>query len=102
MLPKGSQSLPCKWVYKRKYFVEDLKPNYKARLVAKGFKQKQGMDFDEIFSPVVKITTLCLVLGLVAIEDMALIHMDVKKAFLHGGLDNDVYMEQPKGFVRKT
>ena len=79
--------------------MKDTKPKYKARLVAKGFKQKQGMDFDEIFSPVVKMTTLHLVLGLVAIEDLELIQMDVKIAFLHGDLDDDVYMKQPEGFV---
>ena len=50
-LPKGKQALPCKWVYKRKYIVEDIKPKYKARLVAKGFKKKEGMNFDEIFLP---------------------------------------------------
>ena len=68
--PKGKKALPCNWVYKKKHIAKDPKPKYKARLVAKGFKQKQGMDFDEIFSPVVKMTTLCLVLGLVAIQDM--------------------------------
>ena len=70
-------------------------------MVAKGFKQKQGMDFDEIFSPMVKMTTFRLKLGSVAIKDMELIQMDVKTNFLHGDLDDDVYMEQPKGFVIK-
>ena len=97
-MPQGKQALPCKWVYKRKYIAKDPKPKYKARLVAKGFKQKQGMNFDEIFSPMVKMTTLHLVLGLVVIEDMELIQMDVKIASLHGDLDEDVYMKQPKGF----
>ena len=59
------------------------------------------MDFDEIFSLVVKMTTFHLVLGLVAIEDMELIQMDVKTTFLHGDLDDDVYMNQPKGFIIK-
>ena len=100
-LPEGKQALPCKWVYKKKFTAEDPEPKYKARLVAKGFKQKQGVDFDEIFSPVVKMTTLRLVLGLVASEDMELIQMDVKTAFLHGDLDEDVYMKQPAGFEEK-
>ncbi|MCO5581220.1 hypothetical protein L7F22_035098 [Adiantum nelumboides] len=69
--PEGKQALPCKWVYKKKYTTEE--PKYKAILVAKGFKRKKGVDFDEIFSPVVKMTTLRLVLGLVALEDMELI-----------------------------
>ncbi|MCO5591233.1 hypothetical protein L7F22_045214 [Adiantum nelumboides] len=77
----------------------DPEPKYKARLVAKGFKQKGEIDFDEIFSSVVKMTTLCLVLGNVATEDLELIQMDVKTAFLHGDLDEDVYMKQREGFA---
>ena len=97
-LPDGKQALPCKWVYKKKFTSDDPEPKYKARLVAKGFKQQHGVDFDEIFSPVVKMTTLRTVLGLVAIEDMELVQMDVKTAFLHGDLEEDVYMKQPEGF----
>ena len=59
------------------------------------------MDFDEVFSPMIKMTNLHLMLDLVAIEDMQLIQMDVKRAFLHGDLDEDVYMKQPEGFVVK-
>ncbi|MCO5582475.1 hypothetical protein L7F22_036371 [Adiantum nelumboides] len=98
-LPQGKQDLPCKWVYKKKYTAKDLEPKYKPRLVAKGFKQKKGIDFNEIFSPVVKMTTLCLVLEIVATEDLELIQMDVKTAFLHEDLDEDVYMKQPEGFA---
>ncbi|MCO5612896.1 hypothetical protein L7F22_067168 [Adiantum nelumboides] len=98
-LPQAKQALPCKWMYKKKYTAKDLEPKYKARLVAKGFKQKKGIDFNEIFSPVVKMTTLHLVLGIVAVEDLKLIQMDVKIAFLHGDLDEDVYMKQPEGFA---
>ncbi|MCO5548238.1 hypothetical protein L7F22_060116 [Adiantum nelumboides] len=93
--PQGKQALPCKWVYKKKYTTEDPEPKYKARLVAKGFKKKKGVDFDEIFSPVVKMTTLHLVLDLVAIEYLDLNQMDVKTVFLHGDLEEDVYMVQP-------
>ena len=67
----------------------------------RGFKSKQGVYFDDIFSPMVKMTTLHLVLGLVAIEDMELIQMDVKTIFLHVDLDEDVYMKQLEGFVIK-
>ena len=90
-LPKGQKTLPCKWVYKMKV-ISDSSPKYKARLVAKGYKQEYGVDFDEIFSPVVKMTTLRIILGLVAAEDMELIQMDVKTAFLHGNLHEDIYM----------
>ncbi|MCO5568919.1 hypothetical protein L7F22_046188 [Adiantum nelumboides] len=101
-LPQGKQTLPCKWVYKKKYTTEDLEPKYKARLVAKGFKQKKGVDFDENFSPIVKMTTLRLVLGLVATEYLELNQMDVKMAFLHGELEADVYMVQPEGFEMES
>ena len=87
---KASKQLPWKWVYKKKYTAEDLEPKYKARLVAKGFKQKKDMDFDEIFSLVIKMTTLHLMLDLVAIQDMELIKMGVEITFLHGDLDGDV------------
>ncbi|MCO5567154.1 hypothetical protein L7F22_020842 [Adiantum nelumboides] len=97
-LPKGKKALPCKRVYKLK-LSSDAKPRYKARLVAKGFKQQKGIDFDEIFSPVVKMTTLRTLLALVATKDMELKQMDVKTAFLHGDLHEDLYMEQPAGFV---
>ena len=98
-LPEGRKALPCKWVYKKKFTSDDLTPKYKARLVAKGFKQQQGIDFEEVFSPVVKMTTLRTVLGLVPIEDMELVQMDVKTTFLHVDLDKDVYLKQPEGFA---
>ncbi|MCO5569096.1 hypothetical protein L7F22_022803 [Adiantum nelumboides] len=98
-LPKGKNALPCKWVFKLKNVPDDDRPKYKARLVAKGFKQEQGIDFDEIFLSNVKMTTLRMVLSLVAKEDMELVQLDVKSAFLHGDLHEDIYMEQPIGFA---
>ena len=97
-LPKDRKALPCKWVYKYKYTSDKTSPKYKARLVAKGFKQEQGVDFDEIFSPVVKMTTLRMLLALAANQDLELVQMDVKTAFLHGDLDEEIYMEQPEGY----
>ncbi|MCO5577560.1 hypothetical protein L7F22_031391 [Adiantum nelumboides] len=72
-LPKNAKTLPCNWVYKKKFTSSDPNPKYKPKLVAKGFKQKKGVNFDEIFSPVVKMTTLRTILDLVAIEDMELV-----------------------------
>ena len=97
-LPKDKKVLPCKWVYKKKFTSLDAKPKYKARLVAKGFKQEYGIDFEEIFSPVVKMTTLRVMLGLVATENLELKQMDVNTAFLQGDLDEEIYMAQPEGF----
>ncbi|MCO5572313.1 hypothetical protein L7F22_026066 [Adiantum nelumboides] len=92
-LPKNPKALHCKWVYKKNFTLGDPNPKYKARLVAKGFKQEKGVNFDEIFLPVVKMTILRTILGLVAIEDMELVQMDVKTTFLHGDLDEEVYMQ---------
>ena len=86
-LPVGRKPLPCKWVFGYKYVADSEKPIYKARLVAKGFKQEHGVDYDEIFSPVLKMTTVQLLLGVKASEDLELEQLDVKTAFLHGDLD---------------
>ena len=74
---------------------------YKARLVVKGFNQKQGINFDEIFSPVVKMSSIQVILGLTASLDFELEQMDVKTAFLHGELEEEIYMVQLEGFEAK-
>ena len=101
IFPNGKRSLPCKQVYKLKVIANDGKPKLKARSVVKGFKHQQDVNFEEIFSPIVKMTTLCCVVALVAKEDMGLVQMDVKTAFLHGDLYEDIYIQQPEGFVEK-
>uniref|UniRef100_A0A2N9FFW3 Integrase catalytic domain-containing protein n=1 Tax=Fagus sylvatica TaxID=28930 RepID=A0A2N9FFW3_FAGSY len=99
-LPKGKKALRNKWVFKLKKDGEKL-VKYKARLVVKGFNQKQGIDFDEIFSPVVKMSSIRVILGLTASLDLELEQMDVKTAFLHGDLKEEIYMVQPEGFEAK-
>ncbi|GJT09207.1 putative RNA-directed DNA polymerase [Tanacetum coccineum] len=101
-LPKGKRDLKNKWVYKLKTEEHTSRPRYKARLVVKGFSQKRGIDFDKIFSPVVKMGSIRVVLGLTASLDLGRWKlMDVKTTFLHGDLDKEIYMEQPEGFQVK-
>ncbi|GJX21923.1 putative RNA-directed DNA polymerase [Tanacetum coccineum] len=91
---KASQSL---WMFRVKE-EQDGRKRYKARLVVKGFQQIHRVDYNEIFSLVVKMTTIRLVLSIVASEDLHLEQLDVKTAFLHGDLDEDIYMTQSEGF----
>lgn len=100
-LPKGKHALKNKWVYKIKQEEHTSKPRFKARLVVKGFSQKAGVDFEEIFSPVVKMSSIRFVLGLTASLDLEVEQMDVKTAFLHGELDKEMYMVQTEGFKVK-
>ena len=72
---------------------------YKDKLVAKGFAQRNGKEYDEIFAPVVRHTSIRILLAIVAIHDLELEQLDVKTAFLHGDLDEHIYMVQPEGFV---
>lgn len=73
---------------------------YKVRLVSKGYSQVEGIDFHEIFSPVVKLVSIRTVLALTALLDLELEQLDVKTTFLHGDLDEEIYMDQPEGFVQ--
>ena len=100
-LPKGKRALTNRWIYKVKQEEYTSQPRYKARLVVKGFRQRKGIDFDEIFSPVVKMSSIRVVLGLAASLDLEVEQMDVKTAFLHGDLEEEIYMEQPEGFKVK-
>jgi hypothetical protein len=98
-LPPNKNVVGCKWVYKLKYNSDGTIARYKARLVAKGFHQQYGVDFDEIFSPVIKPPTVRLVLFLAVSLNWPLRQLDVKNAFLHGALKEEVYMTQPQGYI---
>ena len=100
-LPKGKRALRNTWVYKLKPGNGGNPPRYKARIVVKGFQQKKGVDFDEIFSPVVKMTSIRTVLSIAASMDLEVEQLDVKKEFLHGDLKEEIYMQQPEGFVKR-
>lgn len=100
-LPKGRKALKNKWVLKLNQDGNEKLVKYKARLVVKGFGQKKGIDFDEIFSPVVKMSSIRVALALTASLDLELEQLDVKTAFLHGDLKEEIYMAQPEGFEAK-
>ena len=82
------------WVFKKK-----VDGHFHACLVAKGFTQIEGVDFDETFSPVTRFESLWLLLALAMLENWEIHQMVVKLAFLHGNLDEGIYMEQPQGYV---
>ncbi|KAK2414734.1 secreted RxLR effector protein [Trifolium repens] len=99
-LPKNKRVVGSKWVFKKKDGIPGVEaPRYKARLVAKGFTQVEGIDYNEIFSPVVKHCSIRVLMAIVNQYDLELEQMDVKTAFLHGELEETIYMQQPEGFV---
>ncbi|RVX13158.1 Retrovirus-related Pol polyprotein from transposon TNT 1-94 [Vitis vinifera] len=100
-LPKGKRALKNKWVLKRKSKPNKSQPRYKARLVMKDFSQKKVIDFEEIFSPMVKMYSIRVMLGLAASMNLEIEQLDVKTIFLHGDLEKEIYMEQPEGFTIK-
>jgi hypothetical protein len=99
-LPKGRKLVICKWFYRTKYASDGSVKRHKAHLFAKGFSQVEGIDYHETFSPVAKMNYIHLVLVLAASHKWEVHQMDVKSTFLHGDLQEEIYMEQPPGYVQ--
>jgi histone deacetylase 1/2 len=99
---RGSNIIDCKWVWKIKYKVDGSLDKYKGRLVAKGFKQRYGVDYEDAFSPVMKMATIRTILSIDVSRWWNLRQLDVENAFLHGVLNEEVYMWQPLGYEDKT
>lgn len=96
--PEGENIVKCKWVFKKKFDTAGKLTKYKARLVARGFSQKEGIDYTDTFSPVVRHSTLRILFSLAIELDLKIDHVDVTTAFLNGELDETIFMEQPLGF----
>lgn len=101
-LPKGAKKIGVKWVYKTKLNELGEVEKHKARLVAKGYAQEHGVDYEEVYAPVARMDTVRMVLALAAQNSWSVFQLDVKSAFLHGELTENVYVEQPKGYEVKN
>jgi Reverse transcriptase (RNA-dependent DNA polymerase) len=100
-LPDGKNLVTCKWVFKAKHDANGNIVRFKARLVTRGFSQAYGIDYFETYAPVAKLTTYRTIFALAALEQWEIHEIDVITAYLLGKLDEEIYMMQPEGFVKK-
>ncbi len=100
-LPKDKKTIRCKWMYKIKHKATRSMSRYKVKLVTKGYAQTYVIDYEETYSPVAKMITIRAIIVMVATKGWSLHQMDVKNVFFHGDLQ-EVYMEQPLGYVDQT
>ncbi|KAL0448696.1 UNVERIFIED_CONTAM: Retrovirus-related Pol polyprotein from transposon RE2 [Sesamum latifolium] len=97
--PKGFKPIGCNWVYKQKIGADGEVTTFKARLVAKGYTQRPGVDFEETYLPVAMAKSIRILLAISAYYDYEIWQMDVKKAFLNGFIEEEIYMDQSVGFI---
>src|SRR3954465_13659342 len=98
-IPEDRKAIENKWIFKKNTDADGNVSVYKAQLVAKGFRQIQGVDYEETFSPVAMIKSIRILLAIVAYHDYEIWQMDVKTAFLNGNIEEELYMIQPEGFI---
>jgi transposase InsO family protein len=98
-LPPGRRALPLRWVCKKKYDATNVFEKYKGRIVVKGFAQEAELDFDETFAPVIRIDSVRSLFAICAANDLRIVQVDCKNAFLHSRSDFEIYVQQPEGFV---
>ncbi|KAJ9543865.1 LOW QUALITY PROTEIN: hypothetical protein OSB04_023572 [Centaurea solstitialis] len=98
-LAKGSKPIGSKWSFKQKRYPDGTISAFKARLVAKGYRQREGIDYFDTYAPVARISSIRTLIAISALKGLYIHQMDVKTAFLNGYLNEEVYMEQPEGFV---
>jgi hypothetical protein len=100
-LPLGRRVVGCKWLFKQKYKSDGSIDHYKARLVAKGYTQIAGLDYHDTFSHIVKITSIRVLLAIAAALNFHVHQLDIKTTFLNGFLKEEIYMEQPEGYIQE-
>jgi hypothetical protein len=98
-LPGNKKAIGVKWVYKTKKNAKGEVQRFKARLVTKGYKQREGIDYGEVFAPVARLETIRLMISLPAQHRWKIYQLDVKLAFLNGFLEEEIYVEQPLGYI---
>lgn len=101
-LPEGKSPVHCKWVFRSKRDIHGNVIRYKARLVAKGFTQIEGIDYHDTFSPVVRYSSIRFLMAIAAKFDLEIRQLDVETAFLHGELEEEIFMTQPENFEDGT
>lgn len=100
-LPKGVKPIGVKWVFKNKFKENGEIDKFKARLVEKGYAQHYGVNYTEVFAPVAKLDTIHIILSMAAQYGWNIFQLDVKSAFLHGELKEEIYVQQLVGFMKK-